>query len=109
MSGAPGRVSLAVREERIELAGYAPDATVRDLVEEVERFRMEHTQLTTARCAGCGTCCNQRIPVFAEDMDGCASRARGSAREQSARPSWPRPWSSRSGRTCGRGPRASGT
>jgi Fe-S-cluster containining protein len=71
-----GRVALAVDQGHIELERYAPDATVRDLVEEVERFRLERTELVTSRCAGCGECCNQRIPVFAEDIERlCSSRA----------------------------------
>ena len=76
MSPGATRVRLVVAEGRIELEGYAPGATVRDLVEEVERFRLERKELITARCAGCGECCNQRIPVFTEDMERlCSSRA----------------------------------
>ena len=69
MNGETRRVSLRLDGSRIELAGYEPEATVRELIEEIERFRLRRTELITARCAGCGLCCNQRIPVFAEDME----------------------------------------
>lgn len=75
MSAAAERVRLVAGDGRIELAEYASGATVRNLVDEIERFRLGRTELITARCAGCGECCNQRIPVFAEDMGRlCASR-----------------------------------
>lgn len=76
MSGPAAPVLLAVREDRIELERYEPGATVRDLVNEVERIRLDEKTLVTSRCEGCGECCAQRIPVFAEDMDRlCSLRA----------------------------------
>jgi Fe-S-cluster containining protein len=75
VSGPSRLVTLVVADDRIELSAYGPEATVRDLVEEVERYRLAEARLLTARCAGCGRCCDQRIPVFAEDMDRlCGSR-----------------------------------
>lgn len=68
MSDAPRRVQLETRGRLIELVGYHPDATIRDLVDEIERYRLTQTQLITSACAGCGLCCHQRPPVFAQDM-----------------------------------------
>ncbi len=73
MSDAKQPVRLCVRDHAIELAGYEPEATVRDLVEEIERFRLRETHLITSACAGCGLCCHQRPPVFAQDMDDLAA------------------------------------
>ena len=63
----PAKVTFAEVDDRIEIEGWELDATVRDLVEGIEAFRLAGT-LRTARCAGCGECCYQRIPVFAEDL-----------------------------------------
>lgn len=68
MSEEPRRVRLETRGRLIELAGYHPEATIGDLIQEIERYRLSQTRLITSACAGCGLCCHQRPPVFAQDM-----------------------------------------
>ncbi len=61
------QVEFVEVDGRIDLVGHTPQATIGDLVRDLEAFRLQGS-LRTAACAGCGECCSQPIPVFAEDM-----------------------------------------
>ena len=61
-------VKLILKENKIELAEYSVDATIQELSDAVELFRLHDTKLKTRSCKGCGECCNQPIPVLGLDL-----------------------------------------
>ena len=67
MNGMKRAVRLFLQGDEIELAGYAADATVGDLIEALERMRLR-PGLATVGCAGCGLCCRDRVPVLGADL-----------------------------------------
>ncbi|HHV95914.1 MAG TPA: YkgJ family cysteine cluster protein [Clostridiaceae bacterium] len=60
-------VKLEVIEDKIELVDYSDDATLQELSDEVNSFRLTN-DLKTKNCKGCGECCNQPIPVLGLDL-----------------------------------------
>ncbi|MGA2975063.1 MAG: YkgJ family cysteine cluster protein [Spirochaetia bacterium] len=64
-------VRFSVLADRIELDSYTDEATLEDFVRGLEAFRIS-TSLKTSRCAGCGECCLQPIPVLGVDIDAIA-------------------------------------
>jgi len=62
-------ISLEVRDGTIELASYSEEATLPELRDAVESFRIEKG-LKTDRCAGCGECCYyETLPVLGHDLE----------------------------------------
>jgi Fe-S-cluster containining protein len=57
---------------KVELDFYSDDATLLDLVRGVEDAR-RRTDLKVSRCAGCGECCSQPIPVIGMDIPHLAT------------------------------------
>lgn len=64
-------VRFSVLADRIELDSYTDEATLEDFVHGLEAFRRA-TSLKTSRCAGCGECCLQPIPVLGVDINSIA-------------------------------------
>jgi len=60
-------IQLEVVENKIELVDYSEDATLQELSDEVNSFRLTN-DLKTRDCKGCGECCNQPIPVLGLDL-----------------------------------------
>ena len=60
-------VKLVLEKDKIELEEYSEDATLQELSDEVESFRLTNN-LKTRYCKGCGECCNQPIPVMGLDI-----------------------------------------
>ncbi len=60
-------IEFIVENEEIELKSYNPDATLAELAEELEVFRMT-CGLRTSECRGCGECCSDNIPVLGLDI-----------------------------------------
>ena len=69
-------IKLGVVDSRIELVSHQPEATLVDLVAEVERFRLV-TELKTKYCYGCGLCCYDTIPVLGLDLADLKHQATG--------------------------------
>lgn len=65
-------VRLVILSDRIELEGYSADATLLDLVRGIERIRLR-SDLKVNRCAGCGGCCREPIPVLGVDVASLAT------------------------------------
>lgn len=65
-------VRLVILSDRIELEGYSDEATLQDLVRGIERVRLR-SDLKVSRCAGCGGCCRQPIPVLGVDLANLAT------------------------------------
>lgn len=71
-------IKFGVKKKETELLDYSGDATLRELSESLEEFRL-HNGLRTKNCRGCGECCSDDIPVLGFDMQalkeglGCAS------------------------------------
>ena len=60
-------VRFCEENDRIEILDLGDEATIGGLVGGLEAFRLAGS-LRTSRCAGCGECCTQPIPVLAQDM-----------------------------------------
>ncbi|NMB97333.1 MAG: hypothetical protein GYA02_12115 [Clostridiaceae bacterium] len=60
-------IQLEVIENKIELIDYSDNATLKELSDEVNFFRLTN-DLKTRDCKGCGECCNQPIPVLGLDL-----------------------------------------
>lgn len=60
-------IKLVLEKGKIELEDYSEDATLQELSDEVEAFRVTN-KLKTRYCKGCGECCNQPIPVIGMDI-----------------------------------------
>ena len=60
-------IHLEVIDDKIELVVYSDDASLQELSDEVNSFRLTNV-LKTRKCKGCGECCNQPIPVFGLDL-----------------------------------------
>lgn len=60
-------IKLLLKKNKIELEGYSEDATLQELKDEVEAFRLTN-DLKTRYCKGCGECCSQPIPVLGLDI-----------------------------------------
>ncbi|HOJ12625.1 MAG TPA: YkgJ family cysteine cluster protein [Clostridiales bacterium] len=60
-------IHLEVIDDKIELVEYSDDASLQELSDEVNSFRLKNA-LKTRDCKGCGECCNQPIPVFGLDL-----------------------------------------
>lgn len=65
-------VRLAILSDRIELEGYSDEATLLDLVRGIEQVRLR-SDLKVSRCAGCGGCCRETIPVLGVDLASLAT------------------------------------
>lgn len=65
-------VRLVVLSDRIELERCSDEATLQDLVRGIEQVRLL-SRLKVSRCAGCGGCCRQPIPVFGVDLANLAA------------------------------------
>ena len=60
-------VKLVLKKHKTELRDYSDDATLQELWNEVDSFRLTNN-LKTRYCKGCGECCNQPIPVLGLDI-----------------------------------------
>ena len=60
-------LKLDVVDSKIELVDYSLDASLQELSNEVNSFRLTN-DLKTRNCKGCGECCNQPIPVLGLDL-----------------------------------------
>ena len=80
MDGTNGSLQLVLQRDEIELAGYAEQATIGDLITALERMRLR-PGLATVGCAGCGLCCRDRVPVLGADLPRL-ERALGLSRER---------------------------
>ncbi len=60
-------IEFIVENEEIELKNYNPDATLSQLSESLEDFRLV-SGLKTCQCKGCGQCCSDNIPVLGLDI-----------------------------------------
>lgn len=60
-------IQLEVVDNKIELVSYSDDASIQELSDEVNSFRLTN-DLKTRDCKGCGECCNQPIPVLGLDL-----------------------------------------
>ncbi len=62
-------IDLKVIETSIELISYSEDATLEELRERVDTFRVQKG-LETEHCAGCGECCYyENLPVLGFDLE----------------------------------------
>lgn len=60
-------IKLEVIENKIELVDYSEDASLQELSNEINSFRLTN-DLKTRDCKGCAECCNQPIPVLGLDL-----------------------------------------
>lgn len=60
-------VKFIVEEDKIELEYYSDDATLKELADGVNEFRLTN-ELETKYCEGCGRCCIQDVPVVGLDL-----------------------------------------
>jgi Fe-S-cluster containining protein len=65
-------VELVADNGLIELSGYSPESSLRELTEAVEAIRITKG-LETERCYGCGGCCREPIPVLGYDIMNLAA------------------------------------
>lgn len=60
-------VKFTVKDEKIELEYYSEDATLRELADGANKFRLT-VELETKYCEGCARCCYQDVPVLGLDI-----------------------------------------
>lgn len=60
-------IEFIAENEEIELKAYGPGATLKELSEALEAFRLT-CSLKTIDCKGCGECCSDNIPVLGLDL-----------------------------------------
>jgi Fe-S-cluster containining protein len=60
-------VEFVTKKEEIELKGYDPGTTLKELSEALEEYRLT-CRLKTYECKGCGECCSDSIPVLGLDL-----------------------------------------
>lgn len=58
---------FAVQDDEIELKHYDPETTLKELSDELDRFRLS-SGLRSSGCKGCGGCCSDNIPVLGPDI-----------------------------------------
>lgn len=63
-----GMVEFVTINDEIELKRYDENASLSDLVYELEVFRKSAAGLKTYGCKGCGECCSDNIPVLGPDL-----------------------------------------